>query len=203
MRTVTKTINYYQYDELSPAAQQKARDWYKQGDCYYWYDEFRESLDGFLRMAGITLRDWQYDEWRYDYTLSDSGFDETIEEFDTRRLIAYCHNRFDKYLTCAKRYTKEGGVWDTSRKVRNSHIVREMYSYPFTGVCFDEDFLQPIREFTKTGKFNGTYSDLIRECLDSGFKSAVVDVNYRNSDEAVEESIRCNEYEFTEDGEIA
>jgi len=203
MRTVTKTINYYQYDELSPAAQQNARDWYRQCDFYPWGSDFQECLDGFLRMAGITLRDWEYDSSRYDYTLSDSEFNETIDEFDTRRLIAYCHNRFDKYLTCAKRYAKDGRTWDKSKKVRKSRIIREIDDRPFTGFCFDEDFLQPLREFLKTGKFNGTYSDLIRECLNSGFKSVVADVNYRNSDEAVEEVIRCNEYEFTEDGDIA
>lgn len=203
MRTVTKTTTLYQFDELSSEAQEKAREWFRIGFEYGWGSEFRQSLDGFLSMAGITLRNWQYDAYTYDYTLSGSQFDDYVDEFDTRRLIAYCHTRFDKWLTRAKRYAKDGRTWDKSNTVHKSRIIRETHDCPFTGVCFDEDFLQPLREFLKTGKFNGTYQDLIRECLDSGFQSIVNDIEYQTSDEAVDESIRTNEYEFTEDGELA
>ena len=118
MRTVTKTVTLYQFDELSPAAQEKAREWYREEDFYPWCVEFRQSLDGFLSMAGIKLRGWEYDINGYNYTLSDSQFDDNVENFDTRRLISYCHARFDKYLTRAKRYAKDGLTWDKSKKVR-------------------------------------------------------------------------------------
>lgn len=51
----TKTYNIYTYDELTPQAQEKARDWYKDGNEYYWLGEYMNELAvELLTTAGFT-----------------------------------------------------------------------------------------------------------------------------------------------------
>lgn len=53
MRTITHTV--YTYDELSPEAQAKARDWYRDGEEYEWLGEYmREELDTLFEQYKIT-----------------------------------------------------------------------------------------------------------------------------------------------------
>ena len=72
---------------------------------------------------------------------------------------------------------------------------------PFTGVCFDEDFLDNIREFIKKPN-NQTFEDLINDSVYNCINSGCKDYEYQCSREAIEETISLNEYEFTEDGKM-
>lgn len=187
MRQVTTTV--YLYDELSDDAKETARNWFRQADDYPWSSEFRESLEAFCNMAGITLHDWEYDGYSYNYTLRSDHFSEKENGLQGARLWSYVHSCFDGYLIRRKRYS-------IGKKSRVSNVLSHETECPFTGVCFDEDFLEPIRKLD----LSMTYEDVIRACLDSGFSAVVKDIEYFNSDEAVEEFIRRNEYEFTKNG---
>lgn len=69
-----------------------------------------------------------------------------------------------------------------------------------TGFCADRDLWGTFREeFKRTG--NAKYA--FEEAIDAGFKAWRDDWEYSLSDEAVDENIRANEYEFYENGEIA
>jgi hypothetical protein len=69
-----------------------------------------------------------------------------------------------------------------------------------TGSCADCDLWGTFhREFKRTG--NARYA--FDEAVQAGFKAWRDDWEYSLSDEAVDESIRANEYEFYENGERA
>lgn len=67
-----QTINTYTYSfgGLSPAAQQKARDWWRStGDTFGWDSEYRDSLKAFTdHWGGIIVREWSVDAGNYSYS---------------------------------------------------------------------------------------------------------------------------------------
>lgn len=71
--------------------------------------------------------------------------------------------------------------------------------YMPTGYCLDcALWFTFYDEFKRTG--DALYA--FNEAIDAAVKEIVEDIEYQYSDEAVDESIACNEYEFTEDGKI-
>lgn len=72
---------------------------------------------------------------------------------------------------------------------------------PFTGVCYDEILLDPMREFMAR-PYKIELSELISDCLASLDRAIEKEIDYQYSDEAIIENIECNEFEFTENGEM-
>ena len=70
---------------------------------------------------------------------------------------------------------------------------------PFTGICFDEDFLDNIRKFVKKPD-STTFKELLTDAVYNTINAGCKDWDYINSDEGIEESIIANEYEFKADG---
>ena len=69
-----------------------------------------------------------------------------------------------------------------------------------TGYCLDCDLWQTFYdEFKKTGDAKHAFE----KALNAGFKAWRDDMEYQLSDEAIDETIIMNEYEFTENGKIA
>lgn len=73
---------------------------------------------------------------------------------------------------------------------------------PFTGYCGDESFLAPYRAFMLKPD-ERSYSELMSDCLDSGFNDWQADMEHQESDEYIVDFLQANEYEFLEDGTIA
>lgn len=72
---------------------------------------------------------------------------------------------------------------------------------PFTGVCYDEDLLDPIREFMAR-PYKIELSELISDCLAILDRAVENEIDYQYSDESIIENIECNGFEFTEEGEL-
>lgn len=75
MRTIEQTI--YTFDELSDAAKEKARDWYRLNADIHWADESKESINAFCDHFGISLRNWSvgpYEPINYDAQFFNSHF---------------------------------------------------------------------------------------------------------------------------------
>jgi hypothetical protein len=69
-----------------------------------------------------------------------------------------------------------------------------------TGYCLDCTLWGTMKEeFSKTGDAFYAY----QQAIESALADIASDVEYQYSDEAIIESIEINDYEFTEDGEIA
>lgn len=83
------------------------------------------------------------------------------------------------------------------RGVKLSSFDREVMP---TGFCFDSDLRYTFHdEFKKTGDAYHAFETAIE-----AFLSAVRrDISWHYSDEAIQENIEANEYEFTENGDLA
>ena len=72
---------------------------------------------------------------------------------------------------------------------------------PFTGVCYDEVLIDPIREFA--AKPSGDLDDLLSEIAHRMLCAYHAECEYVYSDEAIREMCVANEYQFLENGAIA
>jgi len=75
-------------------------------------------------------------------------------------------------------------------------------SCPFTGVCYDESFLDPLREFMRKPD-SSTLEEIIRWCGDSLEQAYESECEHLASDEAIADAVTANECEFLETGEMA
>lgn len=213
MRTIE--VKLYQYDELEPAAQEKARDWYK--SCR--------------------------DESDLTFTLEDMARVCSILgiELDTRPIKLYGGGtRQELMLHYILGYSQDDGAAFTGtyqykagfmaaikayapQEVRLHKIARALYevqkdfAYKLTAQCTEDSRNCPHLDVSVDGEFEATadrpasiwlgaetdLTEALRELADWFYQQIRTEDEYQCEDAQVAESIRANEYEFTEDGKRA
>jgi hypothetical protein len=193
MRTVCKDV--FKFEELSDEAKERARQWYREATAAddYPLEEIVESLKGLFKAAGIKLQDWSlgaYNQGSFvKFDLGDAA------ELTGSRAVAWLENNLfgplritrETYLANRKDYLRYG--W--------GYRIGSIAPYPFTGICYDEDLIDGLRDSIKGGD---TLKDAFRSLADVCGRIAEKEYEYQNEDEQVDESIIANEYEFTADG---
>lgn len=164
----------YQFDELDEKAKEKARDWFRQGiEMEFWADNVLEDA----KRIGLEIKAFDLDRGSY----VEGTFTASAEE-------------------TAYKIEKEHG--DTCETYKDA-------------ISYLEERDQVIRdaERDENGEFKDTYAlDQALDELDAEFLKTLCEdyrimltqeMEYQYSDECVDENIRANEYEFTDDGERA
>lgn len=235
MRTITpKPFNVYEFDELSDEAKQKAikgqRDFEMETENP-WGGEWRNTMhkieelfdievdfDSYNRHS-ISWRKW----WNKDYG-------EESLALTGNRALSFLWNNYGRDICPGKYYgklvpcpkSKEHPVGLRHVK-RYSKCTPESFNCPLTGVCYDNDALEPLWRFLE-GKdddpktdspcskfFSGfkthifkcrTVKDIIENCVDSLCDAWEREEEYRLSDEGLIESIKGNGYEYYDDGTL-
>ena len=157
MRTIS--INLYQFEELSDAAKDKARDWFRSvddGDA--WGYEWQDSLKLFCEYFSLTTDSWEVSTHAYSHCKV-TARDDDIENLTGLRAWKWLAN--------------------------NGHFKPELLSgnCPFTGYCGDEDLLDPIRTFRDKPDLELTLGELFQQCADAWVKAWVADMEYARSDD--------------------
>ena len=155
-----KTINIYQYDELSETAKEKARDWYRDGMEFAWNSDSFASIQAFINHFGADLANYSIGPY--------SPLDFKIN-FDNANF----------------------------RSLKLKDFSRDFMP---TGYCLDCTLWQTFHDewkHTKSAKL--AFETAVYE----GFKDLRSDMEWQLSDEAIEENIIANEYEFLESGKRA
>lgn len=172
----TKEVQIFKYEELDDEAKENARDWYRSaGDCYSWGEENLDSLKAWAEWFHVKIRDYSLggSDNRSQGVKFEVNIDSNVDDLRGVRLWKWLNNQFI--------FPKLDG------------------SCPFTGYGFDETLLDPIREFMKRPS-DLSYFELMKECIEAFCSAYAADVDYSYSDEAVEENIIANEYEFDSQG---
>ena len=195
----TRTYQVFKYDELTEGGKEKARERFRNGNDYQWFTECQDSLKGFEDSLPIKIRDYEYGERgrafiRFEIT------DDYVSELKGLRLRTWLINNFWNKLEKAKFLYGNNGI-GADTKTRKSKLTKEVCC-PFTGYCADESLLDPIRDFIKSPDKSTTFEELVKDCFHSFARSVADDIDYQNSDEVIEETIRANDYDFTSDGKI-
>lgn len=164
----------FQFDELSDRAKDRAREWYRDGALdYEWWDTTYEDANT------IGLKISAFDLDRGAYVKAD--FLASAEE--TAHKIEENHGKSCETYRDAKNYLKERDeIISTTEKDENGDFVNE-YGLDQKLDSLDAEFLKTLC---------GDYQIMLQN-----------EMEYLLSDESVDETIKANEYEFTEDGKRA
>ena len=208
MKTIE--VKIYSFDELSEEAKEKAiNKWRDSGneDEFYTMDA-NKSFEKFADLFSIDWRNIDYCEpYRNDYHVK---MDDNILYLSGQRLATYIWNNYKRDIFKGKYYSLWSKKDITYKYYPEGHaVLKTRYSHIFldnccvlTGVCYDDDLLKPIYEFLDNPKDNVDFETLLNDCIYSLCHSVCSEIEYQNSDEQIAETIRANEYEFTENGEM-
>lgn len=174
MKTIE--INLYKFEELPEETQQKVIE--NNIDInvdFEWWDCMYEDAESIgLKLTGFDIYRGNYCQGHFIYGAVECA-----------NLIMTNHGEGCETFETASDFMKQRDnlVYKYSDKI-NTEIVSEENEYDFDLECdeLEEDFLNDILE---------DYRILLSQ-----------EYEYRTSEEAVKETIICNEYDFTEDGEI-
>ena len=173
----TETIEVFTFDELSESAKEVARNWYRSGEVWHWGGEWWNSAVAFSAIAPIDIRGVDWD--RADPDMRWSGDDDLRELSGVR----------------AWKWLQNNGWFDLAAK-------NVMGDCTLTGYCGDCDFFDPIEKHRRHPAGVPDLETLFRDCVYSWAFAGRRDMEWCYSDECVDETIRCNEYEFTASGDF-
>ena len=219
-RIIEKTV--YQYDELSEDAKQTAREWYANGLDYDWWTDTYEDLGTTASIVGIAVD-------KRKVKLMGGG---TREDYDFSFDLGYRNSfHFTGYYSydkgwkelAKKEYGKDVFTRDTKEdktaaflqewdKLQHSIQRPAFYglSCKISSCSWNNGMSLDCRHITTTGYENYAtdaqekdLEELIELFQVYALSMLNAEWDYLNSDEAIEESIRANDYEFDECGNAA
>ncbi len=219
MRTIETKV--CEYEELSDPAKAKARDWYRgcAGMDYEWWDCVYDDFIEITKILGVELSERKGGGYRLDKDgkkvpvcepeIYFAGFWSQGDGASwagryryapgwRKKLLAYCN---DKELL---------RIGEELQEIQRKHMYQLEASVIQRGRCcheytMDIEWTQRLDEkrIDKEHRVRGELLETLRDLARWLYKSLAREYDYLNSDEVVEELIVANEYEFTEDGELA
>lgn len=204
---MSKQIRVYTAAELkrkNPQAFEKALEHFRShNDEIPWQGEIIDSLKAlFKHTNGISnLRDWSIDAYGYSYVKFEFDQDEA-GGLTGNRALAWLENNLlgdlrIKFMPYG-RIDKEHH-WKSSRaelsKYGQYYRPGMIRPCPFTGVCFDEDYIESLQKSIKAGD---TLKDAFAELADVAAKLFQAEIEYQNSEEYFLESE--SDAQYTIDG---
>ncbi len=167
----TITITLYEFHELSDDAKEKARDWYRQFALdHEWWDSTYDDA----KNVGLKIESFDLDRNRH----AAGKFLASAEE--TAHTIEKEHGESCETYKTAKQYLADRDkLVESAERDENGELVDE-YALDCALDDLDAEFLKSLLE---------DYSIILQH-----------EYEYLLSDEAVDESIACNGYTFTESG---
>jgi hypothetical protein len=166
----------YTFAELSDAAKEKARDWYREGAFYYdWYEFVFEDA----KKCGRTCF-----EGRYSYAKQSA---KKIREYAPKDNTLHSIADALQAIQSARFYHLE------ARVKQSGH-----YSHEF---CTDIDVFDGSTGDYATIVDHDAIANELRRFMKWIYRQLEAEWDYLNSDESVDEMINANEYTFTESGQ--
>jgi len=213
-----KETKVYQFSELSDEAKETAIEGYRENmQEYFWADDGIASLKEFCKQFDIELKDYFLDCGgcgNNHVRFNADTYDFNADEIEGLKVYKYIINHY-WHILYKPQY--RGNIKNDTikhkrikhEKLSNGSFFNSYHSGIFydtcgnlTGYCMDDALLQPIYDFLRKPD-SRTLKDLYDDCFNAFIESWNRDVEYQYSDECIIETIKANEYEFTENGEIA
>lgn len=207
MRVIEKTL--YKYEELSDSAQERARDWYRQGGLGYdWWEFCYEDFARVAEILGIDLSQravpLMNGKCRYEPEIYFSGFYHQGSGSSFCGTYGYAKGAVVKIQEYAPQDEELHRIAQGLQDVQRRHFYRLIAD--ITSV-HDNYIRVEVEDSENRYRDIGDAEDDVRGLMndfnDWMFKRLQDEYEYLTSDEAVAESLITNEYEFDEEGNIA
>lgn len=199
------SVKLYQFDELSDKAKEKAREWYREGafDDGLWDDITIEDAKTCLAFAGFAISEILYTGfWSQGDGACFTGTWMAEDTKDPRKMKSHAPQDTELHaiaeeMFAIKKLCQAAGATIT-------HHGR--YYHKFS-VDFEFDFPVASGSDEKRAKTEALEAQLIERIKETArramqwiYDQLEKEYEWQTADEQVDEAIRCNEYEFTEDG---
>ena len=204
MRIVKKTL--YKYEELSDRAKQRAREWYLEGGLdYSWWEYLYEDFASVAEILGITLSQkpvpLMNGKYRYEPEIYFSGFYHQGSGSSFCGTYCYAKGAVAKIKKYAPQDEELHRIAQALQDVQRRHFYRLTADI---ASARDHYIRVEVEDSENRYRDIGDAEDAVRELMNDFngwmFKCLQDEYEYLTSDEAVEESIVANEYEFDEYG---
>lgn len=212
MRTIETTV--YRYDELpTDEAKEKAREWFSRHvfeDSCDWecvYEDAATVAD----ILGVDLRQRRVNLMggghRYEPSIYFSGFWSQGDGACFEGTYRYAKGAAKKIREYAPRDAELHRIADALQAVQRRHFYRLVAStvhrghYSHSG-CMNVSVEDSEDRYRDIGDAEDDVTQLMRDFADWIYSQLEREYEYLTSDEAVEEALRANEYEFDEDGNL-
>jgi hypothetical protein len=212
MRTIE--TNLYQFNELSKSAKTSALEEIRTMEIEnpWFIHEVNETWKKFTDIFSIHWHEMNYLEpYHNKYRIN---LDSEILSLSGQRLATYIWNNYNMHIFKGKYYGKLSKYFANGEKIpvskEHPNGTRHVKRYSrcqltndcvLTGVCYDQDILQPIYDFLENPS-DIDFENLLENCISSLCSSVQSEYDYSISDCALIELIEANGYEFTELGKL-
>lgn len=210
MRTIQKTV--YTFSELSDAAKEKAREWYRNGAESSDLDCVVEDFVTIAELIGI-----EFDTHQVKLMNGKVRHDP-----DIYYSVGYCQSDFAAFsgawrykAGCLKALKSYAPIDETLQSIVSDwQALQKANFYQLRAICSERRGNQYVKEVLK-----GNSNRYDEEAVDSDIEKEVADivrrlaswlyyqlrneVDYQSSNDYVDEVIKANEYEFYENGKVA
>lgn len=208
----TKTVNLYQFDELTNAAKEKAREWWRECEAQDFgaHGDLTEAYETAGKLLGIEFKQHAVPlhsgKTRYEpniwwslhvqgsgacfageYSYAKGSTKAIRSEFPTDVEL----NRIAKELASLQKKYNYGLTATISTSGREVH----KYS-----MSIDVTSTTTKRSFDEASKDCDALLELMRDFADWIYKGINEEYDYRMTDENVDDTIRANDYTFMENG---
>jgi hypothetical protein len=183
----------YKFEELSKEAKEKAREWFRErGFDYDWYDGVEEDFKTICKIVGIT-----------DVKIYFSGFYSQGEGACFEGSYHYAKDSVKKLMEYAPQDKELHRIVKELRELQRRYFYRLEARVKHSGhyyhkYCTNIDVY--YGDDAPNSEAEGYLKELLRALMGWLYRTLEKEYNYLNSDEQVDETIKINEYEFTEDG---
>lgn len=191
----TVKIKVYTYDELSEAAQSRARDWWRSGpDENFWSEPMTEDLKTVAAFMGWTVTDTAFSgfcsqgdgaQFTGTWCARDVKSADALEQH-APKAASDSNARLAQFMGEFIRLAKESP--EASASVFHSRGGSASYNTAFDTPEMHGEAFQALQETT-------------RALMDWYYRQLEKEYEYQDSDERVAETIIANEYEFKANGD--
>ena len=208
MRTIETVV--YQYDELSPEAQENARDWFLK-DFEFEADFVLEDAARVAALLGIEFDIHTVDLYgggtRQEPNISWSGFSTYGDGACFEGRYAYAPGSVEAVKAYAPLDKELHSIAQQLQDVQKHHTYKlttqcQHHEHYYHSGCMDV-VVEDSREIDVSAEAEDAVTEALRAFADWIYSQLQAEYHYQVSPDNVEESIRVNAYEFTADGKIA
>jgi len=203
MRTETVTREIFQFSELDDSAKEAAREWYRAGALdYEWWEC---TIDDFVTIAATLGIETSADKVFF------SGFYSQGDGASFHGSYSYKKGAAKAIRDYAPTDETLHAIADRLQDVQRRNFYRlsaELSRNHYAGNYYHENTVsidvfkngEPDDNFPETAD---EVRDIMRDLMRWLYRTLEAEHDYLLSDEAVDETIKANDYEFTEEGERA
>jgi hypothetical protein len=208
MRTIETVV--YQYDELSPEAQENARDWFLK-DFEFEADFVLEDAARVAALLGIEFDTHTVDLYgggtRQEPNISWSGFSTYGDGACFEGRYAYAPGSVKAVEAYAPLDKELHSIAQQLQDVQKRHFYSLTAQCRHRGHYYHSGGMDVVvedsREIDVSAEAEDAVTEALRAFADWIYSQLQAEYHYQVSPDNVEESIRVNAYEFTADGKIA